>query len=105
MGYGAARVAVSFARRKSDRFDYGILHHFINQGGSYVRAPSTTLFVLWVKLIEDCSVGLEGKEFNIRQKEIAKLYRRMNVAEQGEYHRLIAEDHERWMRENGIIRA
>lgn len=50
----------------------------------------------WVALMDDCRSGVSPKEFNNRQKDIANRYRRMNFVEQGEFHRLIAEDHMQW---------
>lgn len=39
---------------------------------------------------------IDGKEFNNRQKAMANVYRRMSLAEQSEYHRLVEADHQMW---------
>jgi hypothetical protein len=50
------------------------------------------VYELWESLRADCEAGgLEGKEFNNRQKRITDLYKRLNNQEQGAFH------HEVWL--------
>lgn len=53
---------------------------------------SAVLLGIWLDMLEACP---EPKRFRETQMLFVKTYRRATGAEQGEYHRLLAEDHKR----------